>query len=380
LKTSSLPMKYMIRAKFEVRGVVEKHDVVGAIFGQTEGLLPPELDLRELLKTGKIGRITVELKSEKDRTFGKIEVPSSLDRVPTAIIAAAIESVDRVGPCNARIRVERIVDIRQEKRERIVRRAVEILKDWVSREEWDADRIIEMVSSALRAPKAVKYGPEGLTAGPGVEKSDTVIIVEGRADVLNLLKYGYENVIAMEGVKVPETVIKLCEEKEATAFLDGDRGGDLILKELLQVADIKWVARAPRGKEVEELTGEEVERALKAKVSVKELKLLRKISEMAPSIRETLEAVLLDEDGNEVSKIPVSELVDTLKQVENVYAAAFDGIITRRLVDTALERGVKVLVGERIGEGVRPRKRIKVATFQSLERGLYGVEEESRGG
>ena len=371
MKTSTLPMKYLIKARFEVRGVVEKHDVVGAIFGQTEGLLPPELDLRELLKTGKIGRITVDLKSEKDRTFGRIEVPSSLDRVPTAIIAAAIESVDRVGPCNAKIRVERIVDVRQEKRERIVRRAVEILKEWVSREEWDADRIIEMVSSALRTPRAVKYGPEGLTAGPGVDRADTVIIVEGRADVLNLLKYGYENVIAMEGVKVPETIIKLCKEKETIAFLDGDRGGDLILKELLQVADVKWVARAPRGKEVEDLSREEVEKALKAKVSVKELKLLQKIAGMAQGIRETLEAVLFDEDGNEVARIPVSELVDTLKQVENVYAVAFDGIITRRLLDTALERGVKLLVGERIGEGVRPQKKIRTVTFQSLEKEGY---------
>jgi len=330
LKTSTLPMKYLIKARFEVRGVVEKHDVVGAIFGQTEGLLPPELDLRELLKTGKIGRITVDLKSEKDRTFGRIEVPSSLDRVPTAIIAAA-----------------------------------------VSREEWDADRIIEMVSSALRTPRAVKYGPEGLTAGPGVDRADTVIIVEGRADVLNLLKYGYENVIAMEGVKVPETIIKLCKEKETVAFLDGDRGGDLILKELLQVADVKWVARAPRGKEVEDLSREEVEKALKAKVSVKELKLLQKIAGMAQGIRETLEAVLFDEDGNEVARIPVSELVDTLKQVENVYAVAFDGIITRRLLDTALERGVKLLVGERIGEGVRPQKKIRTVTFQSLEKEGY---------
>ena len=55
--------KYIINAQFEVDGVVEKPDVVGAIFGQTEGLLGEDLDLRELQKTGRIGRIDISVKS-----------------------------------------------------------------------------------------------------------------------------------------------------------------------------------------------------------------------------------------------------------------------------------------------------------------------------
>ena len=91
-------VKYVISANFEVEGVVEKPDVIGAVFGQTEGLFGSELDLRELQKTGRIGRIEIQLKSQKDKTKGKIIIPTSLDRVSTAIIAASIESIERIFP------------------------------------------------------------------------------------------------------------------------------------------------------------------------------------------------------------------------------------------------------------------------------------------
>ena len=63
-------------------------------------------------------------------------------------------------------------------------------------------------------------------------------------------------------------MIELCEKKTTTAFFDGDRGGELILRELLQVADIDFVAFSPRGKSVEDMTRKEVIKTLRNKVPV----------------------------------------------------------------------------------------------------------------
>jgi len=368
VKEKSAGIKYVVEARFFVDGVVEKHDVIGAIFGQTEGLLPPEFDLRELLKSGKIGRIALDLTSEKDRTEGRIDLPSSLDRPETAIIAAAMESVDRVGPCEARIEIERIRDVRMDKRKQIVERARELLKDWVVREVQDAERIIEEVSTAEKQKQAVKYGPEQLTATPDIAGSNSIILVEGRADVINLTKSGYTGIIALEGVKVPKTIINLSKKKEITAFLDGDRGGDLILKELLQVADVKYVARAPRGKEVEELDPEEIKVALGNRVPIGEVTVAEDVRDLASKLRGTLEGVLMDKDGKELSRVPVSQIVDMLKNTEGVQLVAFDGIITGRLLDLAKEKGVKYIVGERLADSVKVPQGITVKTFEFEEK------------
>src|SRR5512136_1449027 len=105
--SQTVTVKYVIRARFEIEGVVEKPDVIGAVFGQTEGLFGSELDLRELQKSGRIARIEIDLSSQKDKTTGAIIIPTSLDRVSTAIIAASIESIERIGPCLAKVTVER---------------------------------------------------------------------------------------------------------------------------------------------------------------------------------------------------------------------------------------------------------------------------------
>ena len=359
-------VKYVIEAKFVVEGVVEKHDVIGAIFGQTEGLFPKKLELRELQKSGKIGRIDIILRSEKDRTTGKIIVPSSLDRVETAIIAAAMETIDRVGPCEAKVQIERILDVREEKRRRIVERAKELIREWVVKETQDLEKLLEEVAKEDRVVQPIQYGPERLTASPDVDKCDELIIVEGRADVINMLRSGYGGVIALEGVKVPKTIIELTRSKVTTAFLDGDRGGDLILKELLQVARPTYVARAPRGKGVEDLTPEEIKEALANRMPVEEVILLERVSDIARGLRGTLEAVLLSRDGGELMRVPVSELVERLREAEDVYAVVFDGIVTGRLLEVARERGVKMLIAERIAEGVEPPEEVRVRTFKSL--------------
>jgi len=368
VKEKSAGIKYVVEAKFLVDGVVEKHDVIGAIFGQTEGLLPPEFDLRELLKSGKIGRIALDLTSEKDRTEGRIDLPSSLDRPETAIIAAAMESVDRVGPCEARIEIERIRDVRMDKRKMIVERARELLKDWVVREVQDAEKIIEEVATAEKQKQVVKYGPEQLTATADIAGSNSIILVEGRADVINLTKSGYTGIIALEGVKVPKTVINLSKKKEMTAFLDGDRGGDLILKELLQVADIKYVARAPRGKEVEELDPEAIKAALENKAPIGAVSVAEDVRDLVSELKGTLEGVLMDKDGKELSRVPVSQIVDTLKNSESVHLVVFDGIITGRLLDLAGEKGVKYVIGERLADSVKVPQGITVKSLSEFER------------
>ena len=367
MKSKTSGIKYVVDAKFLVNGVVERHDVVGAIFGQTEGLLPPEFDLRELLKSGKIGRIAIQLTSEKDRTQGKIELPSSLDRPETAIIAAAMESVDRVGPCEAEISIEQIRDVRMDKRKQIIERARELLKDWVVRETQDAGKIVEEVAKVEKQRQLVKYGAEKLTATPDIARLKSIIVVEGRADVINLRKCGYMGIIALEGVKIPKGIINLSKKKEVTAFLDGDRGGDLILKELLQVADIKYVARAPRGKEVEELDLEEISKALKNKIPIEAVVHLERVRALAPQLRGTLEGVLMGKDGKKLSRVPVSQLVDTLKDTKGVHLVVFDGIITGRLLDLAKERDLGYVIGERLAESVKVPKEVNVKTFSELE-------------
>jgi DNA primase len=260
--------KYLIHISLSAEGVVEKPDVVGAIFGQTEGLLGEDLDLRDLQRTGRVGRIDVQITSKKGETKGEILISSSLDRAETAILAASLETIDRVGPCVARVVVESIEDIRVSKRKKIVERAKEILIERFDDGTIDSDELLDDVRQSLRIEKIGSVGDERMPAGPNVVDSDAIIIVEGRADVINLLRYGIKNAVAVEGTNIPKSVIELCEKKTTTAFFDGDRGGELILRELLQVADIDFVAFSPRGKSVEDMTRKEVIKTLRNKVPV----------------------------------------------------------------------------------------------------------------
>jgi DNA primase len=265
---SSDTTKYLIRISLHAEGVVEKSDVVGAIFGQTEGLLGEDLDLRDLQRTGRVGRIDVQIASKKGETKGEILIASSLDRAETAILAASLETIDRVGPCVAHVSVEKIEDIRVTKRKLIVDRAKELLIDRFDEGSIDSTVLLDDVRESLRVEKVSEIGPDRVPAGPNVLDSDAIIIVEGRADVITLLKYGIKNAVAVEGTKVPSTIVEFCQIKTATSFLDGDRGGELILRELLQVADIDYAAFAPRGRSVEDLSRKEVTKALRNKVPV----------------------------------------------------------------------------------------------------------------
>ncbi len=413
--------KYVVRAKFEVQGVVEKPDVIGAIFGQTEGLFGPDLDLRELQKGGRIGRIEIDLTSRQDKTTGQITIPCSLDKASTALIAAAIESVDRIGPCEAKVHLEKVEDMRDEKRRVITGKAKDILRKWVVEGTPSTEEILKDVSESIRSADVISYGPEGLPAGPEIENSGSIIIVEGRADVINLLKCGIKNTIAIEGTKIPQTVIQLSKNKEVTAFLDGDHGGDLILRELLQVADLDYVTRAPPGKEVEDLTPKEIMKGLREKIHVDQVRIGRperrgehrehrwereyrpereyrqeyrqehrgeyreyrevkaapppppppppvaeNIIHAARGLRGTLEALLFDEGGKEVGRIPVSELAQKLDESSGVHTVLFDGVITQRLLDIAEGKHVKFVIGDRLSEIARRPASVRLMTMQDF--------------
>jgi len=397
--------KYVIHARIETNGVVEKPDVVGAIFGQTEGLLGNDLDLRELQKTGRIGRIEVDVESVGGKSRGTVKVPSSLDKIETAILAAALETIDRVGPCEARMTVERIEDVRVSKRRRVVERAKEILTTMVEDITPDSIEITEEVKESIRLREIREYGPEKLPAGPNIDDSDAIIVVEGRADVLLLLKYGIKNAIAVEGTSIPKTIVNLSKKKTVTAFVDGDRGGELILRELLQVAEVDFVARAPDGKEVEDLTKKEIFKALRNKVPAEQVMdylSIKKKEEPKPfaprksqrqkkqqaaqqaqqaqdngkletfrkfftDLSGTLKAFLLDKDANIIKEVAVRDLAMALKNSKEVVSVViFDGVITQRLVEIAAEKEVECLVGAKVGNIVKKPASIRLLTASDL--------------
>lgn len=382
-KISLVAAKYIVHANITIDGVVDRPDVIGAIFGQTEGLLGSELELRELQRNGKIGRIEVNMETRSGKSSGEIIIPSSLDKAETAIISAALETIQRIGPCNAKVKTGAIEDVRVSKRTYVVDRAKELLKDLTEKVLPDSQEITEEVSHSVRMMEIEEYGKDRLPCGPLIEDSDEVIVVEGRADVLNLLKYGIKNVIALNGTSVPQTIVDLSKQKIVTAFLDGDRGGDLIIKELKQIAEIDFIARAPDGKEVEEITKKEINKALRSKIAFEQVELevpktnqRSKVTKSRPQRREfvskrpqlsrkkarispkelevykeildglvgTRGAYILDEGLNILGKVPISE-VSTIKNLgSDVHAIVFDGIISRDVVRVAERMNTKHLV------------------------------------
>ncbi|HUB92712.1 MAG TPA: DNA primase DnaG [Candidatus Saccharimonadales bacterium] len=472
-------VKYMVEAKFTINGMVDKPDIIGAVFGQTEGLLGDDLDLRELQKGGKIGRIEIELSQTGGRSYGRLLLPASLDRIETCILAAAVESVDRVGPYEAEFKVAKVEDTRSEKRRKILDRAKELVKLLLTTDIPDSRELSELVQSEVKVSEIASYGPENLPAGPEVGKSPELIIVEGRADVLVLLRNDVTNAIALGGAAaVPKSIIDLCREKETTVFLDGDRGGDLILRNLVNVADIDFVCRAPDGKEVEDLTRKEIIKSMRTKVpldqyqgssrgrfqpppsqdnyqnrqqrypnnrdfrpqqqqpppppppvpqaqsapaprppepaprvdeqrqqaslgDLDERPEPRKTGEAAPSppgieriesqiysgsqgsqakgpvlesmlfttlgqgldeLTGTLRSRLYDTSGSVMREVPIRELLQVAQNSSNCYAIVLDGVITQRLVELAIQKGIKAIYGQKANQMQRRHPEITLYT------------------
>ncbi|KZX15025.1 DNA primase [Methanobrevibacter cuticularis] len=368
--------KYLIHAQINANGIVEKPDVVGAVFGQTEGLLSNDLDLRELQKTGRIGRIRVVIHSNGGKAKGEIVIPSSLDRIETAILAASLETINRVGPCEAHIKTLKVEDVRAVKREQVVNRAKEIYKGMMEKVTPESMKMIEEVKEAMRIHEISEFGDEKLPAGPSVHTSDAILVVEGRSDVLNLLKYGIRNAVAVEGVSIPQSVAELTKTKTVTAFVDGDRGGELILKELMQVGEVDYVTRAPRGKEVEDLEKEEIMIALRDKAPVEQIynnvkpKVQPKVEDKVTLLKNILKDLegtgnceLLDDALNILKEVRVEELYDELKNnAKKTYAVVFDGVISQRLVDISSSKGIKNLVAFKSSDIVKKPEKLRLIT------------------
>jgi DNA primase len=418
-------VKYHVKLKFEVDGLVEKADIIGAIFGQTEGLLGPEMNLNELQKVSKVGRIEVNVDSRSNMAKGDALIPMSTDISTAALIAAAIESIDKVGPFQAKFLLVGIDDIRAIKKRIIVDRAKKIVQEWATKTISEGEEMLKDVYDASKPGRLTAFGKAQLACGTGVFDSDWIILVEGRADVINLLRAGFDNSIAIEGAKIDETITKLTEGKRVVAFIDGDRAGDLILKELQGLVSIHKVLRAPAGREVEELTPLEITEILKEIISPTttnegkqgttiprqvqiaeeqpegpEFKLQRRgekrenqdmiaeinhhisssqktintedtpevlsaVQELYPQINETLEAVILDNSMRTILKLPVSDLIKKLNGTEGASILVLDGIITQRLVEAANKIGIEYIIGHRTGE-LRKTSDIKVRTFRDM--------------
>lgn len=422
--------KYLIIASIVAEGIVEKPDVVGAIFGQTEGLLGNELDLRDMQKSGRIGRIEVEIGQNKGKSEGEITIPSSLDQVETVILASALETIDRVGPCRANIKITKVEDVRLAKKKKIVERAKILLSTLMAESNHTGESLTASVRQSVQVEEVIHYGKDKCPAGPNVPTSDAIIVVEGRSDVLNLLKHGIKNAIAVEGTNIPRTIQDLSRERVVTAFVDGDRGGELILRELLQVAEVDFVARAPQTREVEDLTQKQIMKGLRNKIPAEQyiemyglegielpsttIKNNEKVAaniqagkgrenkpsrasgkrtpdNRAPPTKETgkkgkilsdqqvkyknilesltgsSKAQMLNPTGSVVDETPVRNLAETLKKTSNnVKILVFDGIITQRLVDIAAEKGVSTIVGSKLGNVSKQLTSIEILTKNDL--------------
>ena len=399
-------VKYHVKLKFEVDGIVEKADIIGAIFGQTEGLLGPEMNLNELQKVSKVGRIEVNVDTKSNTTKGDALLPMSTDISTAALISAAIESIDKVGPFQGKFLLVGIDDIRAIKKKVIVDRAKKIIQEWATKTISEGEEMLRDVYDASKPGKLTTFGKAQLACGTGVFDSPYIILVEGRADVINLLRAGFDNSIAIEGAKIDETITNLTSGKKVIAFLDGDRAADLILKELQGLVKIDKVLRAPDGKEVEECTPLEISEILKdvieptgeqSDIPVRHQRNVKKsknyennntayeassnlnnddnavddpqiasvIKEVYPQINETLEAMILDNSMQVLLKIPVSEIIKRLDSLEGARFLVLDGIITQRLIDAAYRAGIEFVVGHRMAE-LKKSPEITVRTFDQI--------------
>jgi len=365
-KISPVSIKYMIHANFTAEGALEKPDVIGAIFGQTEGLLGAELEMRELQKEGKIGRIEVDLDRRDKMTTGKIKIPTALDQSETTLIAAAIETIERMGPSDSQIEVERIEDVRGSKRDYILERAKKLMSE--IKGSTDSREISNEIKDSAKTANIQEYGKEKLPCG-NLSGRD-IIVVEGRADVVNLLRAGVNNVIAMNGTKLPNAIKELAKEKEITLFVDGDRGGKLIIQNVADNASIDYIVVAPDGKEVEELAGKEILMILRRRTPLNEfLKregMQKKESSENPSKRKELseeqkeklkkilkenedsgKAILLDESLKEIREISARGFGGSLRRVnEKPYAIVLDGTVTSSIIESAEDAGCQFIVAK----------------------------------
>lgn len=361
------PGKYLINARFTASGVVERNDVVGAVFGQTEGLLGEELDLRSLQMGDRVGRIDVDVSSEAGVSTGTIQIATNMDRIETAVLAAALETIERVGPCRASVEIDRIEDIRAAKRRWIFDRAQDLVATGFEDVGDDGQGLIDAVRAATEPVGIAEFA--GYPAGPDVEDGEDIIIVEGRADVTRLLQYGITNVVGVEGTDVPEEIASLTRTRPTTAFFDGDRGGDLLLLELAQIGDIDYVTFAPPGRSVEDLGRSEVMDALADKVPYQPSEQEATADETAtPGLLTHIRDVIDNEPGgvrildesHEVLAAGAQSLADMLETVEAGSIVIVNDTIDQHHVDMAAAYGVKQIIARELGTSTKCPRSVSI--------------------
>ena len=371
-------VKYHVKLSFEVDGLVERADIIGAIFGQTEGLLGPEMNLNELQRVSKVGRIEVNTFSTENTTKGDALLPMSTDIDTCSLISAAIESIDKVGPFDSSFRLDDIEDVRANKKQDILQRAKEIKQKWSTNSVSEGQEMLEEVHEN-NSEKITTYGPKKLHCSTGIHDSKWVILVEGRADIINLLRAGYDNALAFEGGRIDESIKELCEQKEkVVAFTDGDRAGGFILKELKSVVHVDLELRADTGIEVEELTPKRVDELLSPvkkqmedELSAPEIKnvddgpLAELCKNNFSELNESLEAIALDSNDTEVFRVAIPELVGKITGQSGIKYLILDGIITQRLVDAAKTAGVESIIGHRTAK-LSNSDGVSLKTFREL--------------
>ena len=375
-KISPVSIKYMVHANFSAEGALEKPDVIGAIFGQTEGLLGAELEMRELQKEGKIGRIEVDLHKEGKNTIGLIKIPTALDQSETTLSAAAIETIERIGPCDSQISIERIEDVRGSKRDYIVERAKKLMQEIHGTT--DSREISAEIKDSAKIAGIKEYGENKLPCGDISGKE--IVVVEGRADVVNLLRNGVNNVIGMNGTKMPDEIKELGKEKEITLFVDGDRGGKLIVQNVSENAIVKYVAVAPDGKEVEELAGKEILMNLRKRVPVKEFlsdsfkkekpiekenyvkqekevkkypafeitsEIKDKLKKIVKELTDSKKAIIFDRSLNQIKEVSAKTLATTINRMrEKPVIVVVDGVATMPIIASCEDAGCEVIVAK----------------------------------
>ena len=367
--------KYVIHATIRAEGTVARKDVIGAIFGQTEGLLGEGLQLRKLQQTARIGHVDVNLNNNKGRSQGRIALPSSLDQVSTAVIGAALETIDRVGNSKATMKVTEIENIQSAKRDHIIDRAKELLLAIVNSGTDESRNIIDEVKAVLTLDTEVEFAE--MTAGPNAQASDSLIIVEGRNDVRNLLKYGIKTAIATMGSGIKPELVKLAASKKVvTAFMDGDRGGRLLLLEIEGKLgkSLTHVALAPRSREVEHLEGKVVTKCLNQKETASRI-VSRIKTEEAKSDDASVgkgnasleapdevknwspfldglkrnQAVIVLDDGSGSDPISPKNLEEALNNSDGAQGIVFSGKVSNRIFELAAGAGISNVVGKTVG-------------------------------
>ena len=377
-KNQKNTMKYMIIATIKVDGTVQRKDVVGALFGQCEGLLGDDLDLRKLQRSTKIGMIEVNLKNEKGKVHGEILIPSSMDNVETAIIGAAISTIERIGPCNSKIQVKEIQDVRATKRTQVVELAKDLLLRLVSDSSSTSKSVIDEVRSVLTTEQSQFF--HGLTCGPNIDSSTSLIVCEGRNDVRNLLSAGIKNAICTDGAgEIKQELIDLANSKESVIVaIDGDRGGEMLFLQLNQLMKVDWVAQAPVGQEWELLPNKTITKCLAMKepaerfasrVSEPDSESESKISKPPQQIIDyaenigklgAREAMLIFEDDTTSEPVGASKLATSIEESEKaVLAIAYNGQLSKRMFDMASESGVATIIGTSIKSGEKPEDNVE---------------------